>query len=244
MAGAAPAVKEELPKREVKTHTLTCKTDQSVKPVPVALRDLVIFFIGGAGDQESYYGTGPNNNIDYVRKITIDDATQLNILKRCPSWPLSYNAFISDEDLEKNVLSRIPNCSTAIYIVGHSLGGGWNGAHLSSVLTDKGFKVKKLMTLDPVGEGKIVYGISNIYRREPKPKADYCLNIRAAAVDWNVSDLVADFGEQWEVTQGPNVMGRVDVNHADADRMFLQILPGGKSARQIFYESILIYFRK
>ncbi|WP_416195289.1 hypothetical protein [Pseudomonas sp. 10S4] len=112
------------------------------------------------------------------------------------------------------------------------------------MLTDKGFKVKKLMTLDPVGEGKIVYGISNIYRREPKPKADYWLNIPAAAVDWNVSDLVADFGEQWEVTQGPNVMGRVDVNHADADRMFLQILPGGKSARQIFYESILIYFRK
>lgn len=243
MAGEAAAVKQELPKRDVKTHTLTCKTDQSVKQVPVILRDLVIFFIGGAGDQESYYGTGPNNNIDYVRRVAVDDAKQLEILKRCPSWALSYNSFISNDDLERNVLSRIPNCSTAIYIVGHSL-GGWNGTHLSSVLTDKGFKVKMLITLDPVGEGKIVYGISSIYRREPIPKAEYWVNIRAAAVDWNVSDLVADFGEQWQVTQGPNVMGRVDVNHADADRMFVQTLPGGKSARQIFNESILSYFRE
>ncbi|MBD9603734.1 alpha/beta hydrolase [Pseudomonas sp. PDM10] len=244
MSAEGLAAKEESPKkREVKTHTLTCKTDQSIKQVPVALRDLVVFFIGGAGDQESYYGTGPNNNIDYVRRITVDDAKQLEILKRCPSWVLNYNAFISDEDLEKNVLSRIPNCSTAIYIVGHSL-GGWNGAHLSSVLADRGFKVRMLITLDPVGEGKIVYGISSIYRREPKPKADYWVNIRAAAVDWNVSDLVADFGEQWEVRQGPDVMGRVDINHADANRMFVQPLPGGKTARQIFNESILSYFRE
>lgn len=243
MAGENATVEAPLAKREVKTHTLTCKTDQSVKQVSVGLRDLVIFFIGGAGDQESYYLTGPNNNIDYVRKLTIADAKKLNVINRCPSWALSYNAFINDDDLEKNVISRIPNCSTAIYIVGHSL-GGWNGAHLSSVLTDRGFKVKMLMTLDPVGEGKIVYGISNIYRREPKPKAEYWVNIRAAAVDWNFSDLVADFGEQWEVTQGPNVMGRVDINHADANLMFMQVLPTGKSARQIFNESILSYFRE
>jgi len=243
MAGENATVETPLAKREVKTHTLTCKTDQSVKQVSVGLRDLVIFFIGGAGDQESYYLTGPNNNIGYVRDIAIADAKKLNVFNRCPSWALSYNAFISDEDLEKNVISRIPNCSTAVYIVVHSL-GGWNGAHLSSILTDRGFKVKMLMTLDPVGEGKVVYGISNIYRREPKPKAEYWVNIRAAAVNWNFSDLVADFGEQWEVTQGPNVMGRVDINHADANLMFMQVLPTGKSARQIFNESILSYFRE
>ncbi|MGF6153876.1 hypothetical protein [Pseudomonas fluorescens] len=142
MAGESTAVKQEQPKREVKTHTLTCKTDNSVKQVPIALRDIVIFFIGGAGDQESYYGTGPNN-IDAVRKIAVDDAKQLEILARCPSWVLGYNAFVNDEGLEKNVLSRIPNCSTAIYLVGHSL-GGWNGAHLSSVLTDKGFAMSNV----------------------------------------------------------------------------------------------------
>jgi len=81
-------------------------------------------------------------------------------------------------------------------------------------------------------------------KREPKPKAEYWVNIRAAAVDWNFSDLVADFGEQWEITQGPNVMGRVDINHADANLMFMQVLPTGKSARQIFNESILSYFRE
>jgi hypothetical protein len=45
MAGETAAVKQALPKREVKIHTLTCKTDQAVKQVPVTLRDLVIFLL-------------------------------------------------------------------------------------------------------------------------------------------------------------------------------------------------------
>lgn len=232
-APAAPVAK-----KEPVTHTLTCKTDQSVKQVAVAMRDVMVFLVGGAGDQERYYVDGPNHNVDYVRKMVDADIEALEIKEFCTTLPLGYNAFMSEEDLEKNVIRKISNCNTAVYIVGHSL-GGWNGAHLSAVLTDRGFKVKMLITLDPVGHGKIVYGISKIYRQIPKPKAEFWVNIRAAAVDWNVSDLVADFGEQWEVTEGPNVMGRLDINHADANFMFARALPGGKSARQILRESIL-----
>ncbi|MHC8406377.1 hypothetical protein [Pseudomonas sp. TMB3-21] len=100
-----------------------------------------------------------------------------------------------------------------------------------------------LLTIDPVGEGAIVWGISNIYRLQPKPKAQYWVNIRAAPLKPNASDGVAEFGEQWEITTGPNVMGRVDVNHADANIMYLRPLNNGKTARQILNESILNLFR-
>ncbi|WP_415761826.1 alpha/beta hydrolase [Pseudomonas sp. CP4] len=231
-------------KREVKAHILTCKTDQSNKQVAISLRNFVVFFIGGAGDQESYYFSGPNNNVDAVREIFLRDAKALKFpAGKFESWPLGYNDFISDKDLSEKVLARIPDCSTAVYIIGHSL-GGWNGAHLSSVLTEKGYTVRMLMTIDPVGEGVMVWGISNIYRLPPKPKAQYWVNIRAAPKVRNVSDTVASFGEQWEITTGPNVMGQVDVNHADANIMYLRPLNNGKTARQIFNESVLNLFKE
>jgi pimeloyl-ACP methyl ester carboxylesterase len=244
MPGENAAVKEELPKRQVCDHPLTDPKDTSVKQVAIAVKKIFIFFIGGAGDQESYYLSGPNWNVSYVRDDVLADADALSYLCRCPVRAMAYNKFITDEDLAKNVLSEIPDTSTAVYIVGHSL-GGWNGAHLSSVLTDKGYKIRMLITLDPVGEGKIVYGISNIYRLTPKPKAEFWINVRAAKIkDRNVSDFVADFGEQWEIASGPNVSGRVDVNHADANIMFAKPLDGGKSARQLLAESILSYFKE
>jgi pimeloyl-ACP methyl ester carboxylesterase len=244
MAGENAAVKEGLPKREAAEHALTDPNDKCIKSVPITLKKIFIFFIGGAGDQESYYMSGPNWNVSYVRDDVLADAETLKYLCRCPVRVMAYNKFITDEDLAKNVLSEIPDTSTAVYIVGHSL-GGWNGAHLSSVLTDKGYNIRMLITLDPVGEGKIVYGISNIYRLTPKPKAEFWINVRAAKIkDRNISDFVADFGEQWEITSGPNVSGKVDVNHADANIIFAKPLDGGKSARQLLAESILSYFRE
>ncbi|MBJ7370148.1 MAG: alpha/beta hydrolase [Pseudomonas sp.] len=241
-SATAEAPPPPMAKRDPVSHTLTCKTDQSVKQVTVSIRDATVFLVGGAGDQERYYVDGPNHNVDYVRDMVDADIEALEIQKSCTTLPLGYNSFMSEEDLERNVIRKIPSCNTAIYIIGHSL-GGWNGAHLSAVLTERGFKIKILVTLDPVGHGKIVYGISKIYRQVPKPKAQYWVNIRAAAVDWNLSDLVADFGEQWEISEGPNVMGRLDINHADANSMYAHALPGGKSARQIVAESIFKWIK-
>jgi len=238
------AVNEGLPKREATDHALTDPKDTGIKSVAISVKKIFIFFVGGAGDQERYYVSGPNWNVNYVRDLVIEDAEALGYVCRCPVHPLAYNKFLTDEDLAKNVLSKVPDVSTAIYIVGHSL-GGWNGAHLSSVLTDRGYKVKMLITLDPVGQGKIVYGISSIYKQEPKPKAEFWVNVRAAKIkDRDFSDFIADFGEQWKMTSGPDVNGVVDVNHAFAYVMFGKPLEGGKSARQLLAESILGYFRE
>ncbi|MGH8331170.1 MAG: hypothetical protein ACRER3_14185 [Pseudomonas fluorescens] len=94
--------------------------------------------------------SGPNLNVSCVRDDVLADAETLKYLCRCPVRVMAYNKFITDEDLAKNVLSDIPDTSTAVYIVGHSL-GGWNGAHLSSVLTDKGYKIRMLITTGSSG---------------------------------------------------------------------------------------------
>jgi predicted esterase YcpF (UPF0227 family) len=57
------------------------------------------------------------------------------------SYYLGYNEVKGNDDIEKYVLNMIPNTNgTKINIVGHSL-GGWNGAHLSEILTIKGYIV-------------------------------------------------------------------------------------------------------
>ncbi|WP_085629711.1 alpha/beta fold hydrolase [Pseudomonas sp. R16(2017)] len=241
MAAENPALKGC--QRLVVAHDLTCKTDGTVKQATVAPKKIVLFFVGGAGDKESYYGTGPNNNVADVQKIFVKNMDAEGLCAdNYDAHHIGYNYFFNDEDLKSNVLDKIADMTTPVYIVGHSL-GGWNGAHLSAVLTDRRYRVSFLATLDPVGEGKIVWGISNIYRQEPKPKAEYWVNVRADAKNWNFSDLVADFGEQWDMKSGPNMNGRVDVNHADAGYIYTRALPSGKSARDVLMQSVVKHFK-
>lgn len=229
--------------RLVVTHDLTCKTDGAVKQATVAPKKIVLFFVGGAGDKESYYGTGPNNNVAEARKIFVKNMDAEGLCAdRYDAHHIGYNSFVSEEGLKANVLDKISDLTTSVYIIGHSL-GGWNGAHLSKVLADKGYRIPVLVTLDPVGEGQIVWGISNIYQKEPAPKAEYWVNVRADAKDWNFSDLVADFGEQWDMKSGPNMNGRVDVNHADAWAIFIADLGAGLSARDVLMESVVLHFK-
>lgn len=230
-------------KRLVVPHDLTCKTDGTVKQATITPKKIVLFFVGGAGDKESYYGTGPNNNVADVMKVFVRDMEAEGICSdNYDAHHIGYNYFISDDDLKKNVLEKIADVTTPVYIIGHSL-GGWNGAHLSAVLTDKGYRIPCLVTLDPVGEGKIVWGVSSIYRQEPKPKAEYWVNVRADAKDWNFSDLVADFGEQWDMKSGPNMNGRVNVNHADAWVIYTSVLQSGISARDALMQVVVTHFK-
>lgn len=83
MAGENAAVKEGLPKREAAEHALTDPNDKCIKSVPITLKKIFIFFIGGAGDQESYYMSGPNWNVSYVRDDVLADAEALKYLCRC-----------------------------------------------------------------------------------------------------------------------------------------------------------------
>ncbi|WP_318654567.1 hypothetical protein [Pseudomonas sp. MWU13-2100] len=48
------------------THTLTAVNDSITTVVPVATPKPVILFIGGAGDQHSYYFQGAFHDIEYA----------------------------------------------------------------------------------------------------------------------------------------------------------------------------------
>mgnify|MGYP003610636447 FL=1 len=138
-----------------------------------------------------------------------------NSVKYYSSYYLDYSdAFDSITD---QITSNIFDKTTPIFIIGHSL-GGWNGAHLSQILTNAGYKVKMLITLDLVGEGFLVYVGSNIYPRKPKPKSDFWINLKAVPTKPDQSDGVADFGERWNVTQGPNINNEADLNHYNEKR--------------------------
>lgn len=88
-----------------------------------------------------------------------------------------------------------------------------------------------LVTLDPVGKGGVVQFFSDIYHDEPKPKAEYWMNIRASSTKSNFSDTVADIGERWIIdgntSPQPNVQYIVDENHANAPQLFYA---GGQSS--------------
>ena len=189
------------------------------KKCPIYVR---AFFIGGAGDKK-WYLNGPNYNIRPAkeavdRKVDPDDGKN-----RYEGYYLGYDEVRGIDDINTYVTANIPDATTHVYIVGHSL-GGWNGAHLSRILSDNGYRVKMLITLDPVGKGGVVQFFSDIYPDEPKPKMEYWMNIRALPTKRNFSDTVADIGEQWIIdgntSPQPDVQYIEDENHANAPQLF------------------------
>lgn len=227
-------------KKNLGSHTLTCPTDEAVKKFKY-MRRASAFFIGGAGDKESYYGFGPKNNVARAKKSFDDSVVKADYFPGVTSFHLGYNQVIGEENIKLNVLQGLCK-SDAIYIVGHSL-GGWNGAHLSSHLSSLGYSVKMLITLDPVGMGALVGGISNIYPDTPQPSAGLWINILAKSSDANLSDWIAGIGEQWRVESGPNVNSVMDVNHESAGIMYTTVLADGKSALNYMINSVNKHFR-
>ncbi len=199
----------------------------------------VVFFIGGAADKSSYgIVFKPNQNILPVKKHL--DRKILN--------KIDYNSYYLGFDevydvpsqtnrLEENVLQYLDK-NSSIYIVGHSL-GGWNGAHLSQILTDKGYNVEMLITLDPVGEGFLVYMASSIYKNKPKPKAKFWINILADPLKPDESDDVAELGERWKIVSGTNINVKLDKHHEEADGMFRSIIKDKKSSCDFIEQSII-----
>ncbi len=227
-------------KKNLGSHTLTCPTDEAVKEFKY-MRQAVAFFIGGAGDKESYYGFGPKYNVDRARKPFTESVKLAIWAAGVTSYHLGYNEVIGDEKIKANVLDVICK-SDAVYIVGHSL-GGWNGAHLSSYLAKLGYSVKVLVTLDPVGKGALVGSISNIYPDTPQPSAGLWVNVLAQSSDSDMSDWIAGIGEQWRLESGPNVNSVMDVNHESAAIMFTTVLADGKSALNYVINSLNKHFR-
>ena len=104
-----------------------------------------------------------------------------------------YNEIYGEDRINKNVISFIPNKEgTEIFIIGHSL-GGWNGAHLTQKLNSKGFKVKVLVTLDPV-EARTGTAVVDIYYNYPTPKSDFWIDIYTNPDNNEIDDNVAGLG--------------------------------------------------
>jgi hypothetical protein len=198
----------------------------------------VTFYIGGAGDKTPFLGVGPNENINYV-KILVDRKIKSTKFKFDYSshW-LGFDEVYGDVNIKKGVLDQIHDKRASIYIIGHSL-GGWNAAHLSKILSDKGYKVKMLITIDPVGMDAIVNGSSKMYWKTPKPKADFWINIFVDPKNYNFPDFIADMGNQWKPdVNSPNVFHTTSISHENADGIFIEKTSTGKSAFDYMIDSV------
>ncbi|WP_439821943.1 alpha/beta hydrolase [Pseudomonas sp. HLG18] len=224
-----------------KEHTLTDKKDVSVKAVPVESTKAVVFFVGGAGDKERYYFSGPYRNIQGAQQRFDKRTEKLAKEGKYRSEWLGYNEVRGKKDIQRHVLSLVPYKTCPVYVVGHSL-GGWNGAHLTKIMSEWGYRIQMLITLDPVGEGALVWLGSDIYRERPEPVSADWINIKAAPSQRDPSDGVADFGEKWLVSCGPSLNVSVDTNHANALWLFNAPIAGTKSASDLLYDSIMEEF--
>ena len=229
-------------------HLGSSKTDARKNSVvqltiPPLTEAATVFFIGGAGDKTSYYFSGPNYNVVRAQEILDSRVSDLLDQRLYAPWYLGYYEVHSKSDIKKNVMARIPSKTAPVYIVGHSL-GAWNGAHLSRILTDAGYNVVMLVTLDPVGGGTIVTLGSAIWAHsESKPNAKVWINVHAAPRHPDPSDSVANFGDRWIIKSGPNVNVDVDANHADAGAIFNVRLANGMTVPDIVEKSIRSWTR-
>lgn len=211
---------------------------------------VALFFIGGAGDAERYYGTGPTEIMKKVMKsfnnIVVNDK-KINEIKSHfkkdfhISEYFGYNKVRGKDDIKKNITNKIPDKkNTAVYIIGHSL-GGWNGAHLSQILTDRGYNVDLLITLDPVGWGADVQLISDIYGTIPKPKSNYWINIYTNPKNYSMDDFIADYGGQWHPPKDEVQIDHItEYSHRQANPMFKE----GLNKTNISASNMLLHFIK
>lgn len=217
--------------------------DVEVKLDALENRKVVAFFIGGAGDKESYYGSGPHANIDRARAPFDKRIVDTGKYQYYKSYYLDYSDVCGKADIKKHIKDNIELKEMPIYIVGHSL-GAWNGAHLSKILEDDGYSVKMLITLDPVGSGLLVWVGSDIYGSTPNPQADMWINVLADPKDSDQSDGVANFGERWVIKSGPDVNATMDINHYSAYGLFQNPIQNGLSAADYMFNSIDEYINR
>ncbi len=211
--------------------------------VPLENRKVVAFFLGGAGDKDSYYFSGPYGNIDDARAPFDKRIKDTGKSEYYTSYYLSYSDARGKSDIKKYIKDNVGPKETPIYIVGHSL-GAWNGAHLSKLLADDGYTVKMLITLDPVGAGALVWVGSDIYRTKPEPSADMWINVLADPKDPDQSDSVANFGERWIIKSGPDINAIMDINHASARGMFHNRIQNDLSAADHMFNAIDAYINR
>ena len=200
----------------------------------------VVLFVGGAADKESFAGQTATNIMGLV-KDNFEKIFEKN--NQYLSNHLGYNEIYGEERINKNVISFIPNKEgTEIFIIGHSL-GGWNGAHLTHKLVSKGYKVKVLVTLDPVGARRGT-AVVDIYYNYPTPKSDFWIDIYTNPDNNEIDDNVADLGGQWTPNkQETTYFIETKLHHGDASGMLDEklIKEIGLSSRTLLINKINNY---
>ncbi len=217
----------------------TQKTSRTLNVAVLNRNKVVAFFIGGAGDKESFYTVGPTYIVkrrvlepfDKLLKTKLSEGQ----FKNYSSYYLDYKEAKGPIDVPKNVIKRIPSKDTYVYIIGHSL-GGWNGAYLSHTLALKGYKVEMLITLDPVGQRATL--IADVHGDVPTPKANLWITISANASDGDDSDFIAWAGYQWKA-RAAHIRHSCDANHYMADVLFTSEINTKGSAQDYLLNSIL-----
>ena len=228
--------------------TVSCKGVKK-KSDPLVVKkekQVVIFFIGGAADKNKYFGNGPTNII----RVQVDEVFQKlidknNITKEYKSIHIGFDDVRGDEDIEKNVISQLSDDKEiGLYIVGHSL-GGWNGAHLSRILSDKGYTIQMLITLDPVGKGTNTQIISDVYWTTPKPIAKYWINVSTYPESYQSDDFIADLGGQWNPGTLPQINEICECHHRSAGIMFKKHLKSTNiSTLDMLLQNIKLFLEK
>jgi len=178
-------------------------------------------FIGGAADKNKYaVFLGPTNIIELDVKNGFDEMFDSFDSIDYTSIYLGFEEVYEIKRITKNVLNEIPDKSVvSVNIIGHSL-GGWNGAHLSNILSSLGYSVNTLITLDPVGQGIGVTMVSNIYWEYPEPISLFWINTRCKPDKPDGTDRIAEDGKRWIIESGPSVNFINPHHHAEAGAMF------------------------
>jgi hypothetical protein len=205
-------------------------------------KDVCVFYIGGAGDKRPYLGQGPNGNIVVVQNKFYSRITSAGLNRNYEQYYLGFDDINSGTKIKANVTNNIPSKSTPIYIVGHSL-GGWSGAHLSRIISEQGYKVMMLITLDPVGKRLVVGENSGLYRKDPHVVAKSWINIYVKPKNKNFSDLVAEEGGRWvpeypAASRIPDIFQTTGISHAYAHEMFVEKWSNGLSASDYLLSNI------
>ncbi len=213
----------------VATRKLTPSSDTSIKHVLVKIPKAIVFFIGGAGDKRSFilgeYPQNPitaNENILEVEKhfrlrYSADILTGAILADEKETY-FGYYEIYGDDRIRSNILPQIKTKSQKIIIIGHSL-GGWDGIWLSKKLSDMGYRVELLISLDTVGTGYVVETFSDIYKETPIADANYWINLEYGKND-DKSDAVALAGGRFNpkgrrvpLPNDPDINEVVNVNH-------------------------------
>lgn len=236
----------------IKTTSASTTTSNSnikqQKITTISKPNVLIFYIGGAGDKRAWkilvptpmsiptgksyeeIEIGPNYNIvdvqenitKYINTILTKplqiqktnnrfndiNTTEQHITKilgknRYQSSYLGYYEVCKASQRQQIITNTITNKyseserkNLKIIVIGHSL-GGWNSVHFARSLSDSGYPVEYLISIDPVGEGAGVQIISDViskYPPDPKVKTSW-INIREIGTEG--ADWVARLGGRW-----------------------------------------------